>query len=122
MSLHVAWDGASVTDAGIDETPLGKTSGERIAVKYASEGYSPGDTWEFFVGADKRVEEIRYHRAVPVPGYPNVVITKFAGHKKAGPLLIATDHPGTADGKPFRVSLSDVAVKRTGSKGWINAQ
>jgi hypothetical protein len=68
------------------------------------------------------VEEIGYHRAVPVPGYSNVVITKFAVHKKAGPLLISTDHSGTADGKPFRVSTSDVAVKVVGSDKWVNAQ
>ena len=122
LPLHVVWDRANVTDAGIGETPLGKTSAQRIVVKYASEGYSPGDTWEFYVGADKRVEEIRYHRAVPVPGYSNVVITKFAVHKKAGPLLISTDHSGTADGKPFRVSFSDVAVKVVGSDKWVNAQ
>jgi len=122
LPLHVAWDGANVTDAGMGETPLGKTSAERIVVKYASAGYSPGDTWEFYVGADKRVEEIRYHRAVPKPGYSNVVITKFAVHKKAGPLLISTDHSGTADGKPFRVSFSDVAVKVVGSDKWVNAQ
>ena len=121
LPLHVAWDGANVTDAGMGEAPLGQTSAERIIVKYASEGYSPGDTWEFYVGADKRVEEIRYHRAVPVLGYSNVVITKFALHKKAGPLLISTDHSGTADGKPFRVSFSDVAVKVVGSDKWVNA-
>jgi hypothetical protein len=49
------------------------------------------------------------------------VITKFAVHKKAGPLLISTDHSGTADGKPFRVSFSDVAVKVMGSDKWVNA-
>jgi hypothetical protein len=122
LPLHVAWDGASVTDEGMHETPLGKTAARRIVVKYASSGYSPGDTWELYVGADKRVEEIAYHRAVPVPGYPNVVLAKWAGHMKAGPLLIATDHPGTADGKPFHLSLSDVAVKVKGSKNWMSAQ
>ena len=122
LPLHVAWDGANVTDAGMSETPLGKTSAERIVVKYAPEGYSPGDTWEFYVGGDKRVEEIRYHRAVPTPGYSNVVMTTFAVHKKAGPLLVSTDHSGTADGKPFRVSFSDVAVKVVGSDKWVIAR
>jgi len=59
---------------------------------------------------------------VPVPGYSDVVITKFAVHEKAGPLLISTDHTGTADGKPFRVSFSDVAVKLVGSDKWVTAQ
>ena len=122
LPLHVAWDGASVTDDGVHETPLGKKSAERIVVKYAAAGYSPGDTWELYVGADKRVEEMSYHRAVPAPKLPNLVHATWAGYKKAGPLLISTDHPGTGDGKPFRITLSDVSVKVTGSKDWINAQ
>jgi hypothetical protein len=32
------------------------------------------------------------------------------------------DHRGTLDGKPFRLWFSDVSVKLTGSKNWINAQ
>lgn len=122
LPLHVAWDGASVSDDGMHETPLGKKSARRIVAKYASGGYSPGDTWELYVGADNRVEEIAYHRAVPVTGLPNLVLAKWEGHKKVGPLLIATDHPGTADGKPFTLTLSDVAVRVKGSKDWISAQ
>lgn len=122
LPLHVAWDGAKVTDEGKRETPLTKASAELIVLKYAPEGYSPGDTWELYVGADRRIEEISYHRAVPVPGYPNVVTVRFAGHQKAGPLLVSTDHPGTADGKPVQISLSDASVKVTGSKDWIRAQ
>jgi len=121
LPLHVAWDGATVTDEGKDETPLGKTPAQRIMVKYAASGYSPGDTWELFVGTDKRIREIRYHRAVPVPGLPNLVLAKWEGHKKAGPLLIATDHPGTGDGRPFHLTITDVAVKVVGSKDWIAA-
>jgi hypothetical protein len=122
LPLHFAWDGATVTDQGMHETPLGKTSARQIVAKYAASGYSPGDTWELYVGPDHRVEEMTYHRAVPVPGLPNVVNAKWAGHKKVGPLLIATDHPGTADGTPIHLSLSDVAVKLQGSETWINAQ
>jgi hypothetical protein len=122
LPLHVAWDGASVTDEGMHETPLGKTSAVRIVVKYAAAGYSPGDTWELYVGADKRIEEMTYHRAAPVPGSPNLVNATWAGYKKAGPLLFSTDHPGTADGKPFRITFSDVAVRVKGSENWINAQ
>ena len=122
LPLHVAWDGASVTDEGMHETPLGKTSAQRIVVKYASSGYSPGDTWELYVGADKRVKEMTYHRAGAVPGLPNVVNATWEGYKKAGPLLISTEHHGTADGKPFQLSFADVAVRVKGSKTWISAQ
>jgi hypothetical protein len=122
LPLHVAWDGAAVTDAGKAETPLGKVPAERIVVKYAGGGYSPGDTWELFVGPDSRILEMTYHRAVPVPGVPNLVIAKWQGYKTAGPLLFSTDHPGTGDGHPFRITVTNIAVKVNGSKDWINAQ
>jgi len=38
----------------------------------------------------------------------------------AGPLLISTDHRGTADGNPLRVFFLDVSVKVTGSENWLN--
>jgi len=34
------------------------------------------------------------------PKKPSTVITTWEGYKKAGPLLISTDHNGTADGTP----------------------
>jgi hypothetical protein len=122
LPLHVAWDGATVTDEGKHETPLGKTSAEKIVVKYAASGYSPGDTWDLYVGPDKRVVEMTYHRAVPAPKLPNLVNAKWEGYKKAGPLLFSTEHHGTADGNAFELTFTDVAVKVAGSKEWINAQ
>jgi hypothetical protein len=122
LPFHFVWDGASVTDEGMHETPLGKTQAQRIVAKYAASGYSPGDTWELYVGPDKRVVEMTYHRAVPVPKLPNLVNAKWEGYKKAGPLLFATDHHGTADGNPFELTFTDVAVKLKGSKDWINAK
>lgn len=120
--FHVVWDtSATVENAGMHKLPLGKTSAQRVVVKYPSEGgYTPGDTWELYVGAGKRVEELIYRRGGPKK--PSVVIATWAGYKKAGPLLISTDHRGTADGKPLRISFSGVSVKVTGSEGWINAQ
>jgi hypothetical protein len=50
------------------------------------------------------------------------VIAIWAGYKRAGPLLVSTDHRGTADEKPLRISFSDVSVKVTGSENWIKAQ
>lgn len=123
--FHVVWDiSATVTDEGdegMHKLPLGNGSAERVVVKYPSEGGdSPGDTWELYVGADKRIEEFIFHRGGTRK--PSVVIATWADHKKAGPLLISTDHRGTADGKPLRISLSDVSVKVTGSENWIKAQ
>ncbi len=120
--FHVVWDGsATVTDEGMQKMPIGNASAERVVVKYPSQGgYSEGDTWELYVGADKRIEEMIYRRGGTKK--PSVVIATWADHKKAGPLMISTDHRGTADGKPVRVFLSDVSVKVTGSENWIKAQ
>jgi hypothetical protein len=122
LPFHFVWDGATVTDEGKHETPLAKTQAERLVAKYAASGYSPGDTWELYIGADKRVVEMTYHRAVPAKGLPNLVNAKWEGYKKAGPLLFATDHHGTADGNPFQLTFTDVSVRMAGSKEWLNAQ
>jgi hypothetical protein len=113
---------AKVEDAGMQKLPLGKGTAEKVVVSYGSEagGYTPGDTWTLFVGPDKRVKEFIYHRGGSMK--PTVVTTTWAGNKMAGPLLVSTDHRGTADGKPARIFFSDVAVKLTGSNDWVNAQ
>jgi hypothetical protein len=120
--LHVYWDSsADVQDMGMQKLPLGKGLAKRVVVKYPSEGgYTPGDTWELYLGSDNRVEEFVYHRGGPKK--PSVVIATWTGYKKAGPLLISTDRRGTADGKPVRVFFSDVSVKLVGSDTWVNAQ
>ena len=119
--FHVAWDGAKVTDEGMQKLPLGAGSAELIRVKYRSDrGYTPGDTWDLYVGPDKRVKQMFYHRGGSTK--PAAVIVTWAGYKKAGPLLFSTYHRGTADGKPLRLTFSDVFVKRAGSDTWIKAQ
>ena len=122
LPLHLVWDGgATVTADGMQKMPLGNGTAEHVVMKYPSEGgYAPGDTWEFFIGPDKRVAEIVYRRGGPKK--PGIVMATFADHKKFGPLVISTDHQGTADGQPVRVYLTDVSVKVTGSDSWINAQ
>jgi hypothetical protein len=120
--FHVYWDtSADVKDEGKQKLPMGKGSATRVVVKYPDNvGYTPGDTWTLFVGPDYRVEEFIYHRGGPKK--PTLVITTWAGYKKAGPLLVSTEHRGTADGKPVHIWFSDVAVKLTGSNTWTNAQ
>jgi len=120
--FHAVWDqSATVTNEGMQKLPLGNASAERVVVKYPSEGgNSPGDTWELYVGADKRIEEFIFHRGGTAK--PSTVTATWTDYKKAGPLLVSTDHRGTADEKPLRVFLSDVSVKVTGSENWINAQ
>jgi hypothetical protein len=124
LPLHVAWDGAKVTDEGNQKLPLGNGSAERVVVKYPSEGgYAPGDTWELYVGGDHRIEEIIYHGGGPgTQKRPTLLMATWADHKKAGPLLISTDHQGTADGKPLRLFFSDVSVRVTKSDTSMEAQ
>ena len=119
--FHAYWDGgATVEDAGMHKLPTGKGSARLVQVKYAGGGYTPGDTWGLYVGPDNRVQVLEFHHGGGAK--PSVVIATWAGYKKAGPLLISTDHRGTADGKPFSIMFTDVAVKLTGSNDWVNAQ
>jgi hypothetical protein len=120
--FHALWDtGATVEDKGMQKQPLGKGSARHVVVKYPSNiGYTPGDTWELYVGADNRVQQMVFHHGGSAK--PNAVVATWAGYKKAGPLLISTDHHGTADGKPMSLSFTDVAVKLAGSDTWIKAE
>jgi hypothetical protein len=105
----------------MQQLPLGNGSAQLISVKYPSDvGYTPGDTWDLYLGKDHRIEQMVYHRGGPKK--PSVVIVTWEGYKNAGPLLLSTEHRGTADGKPLRVFFSDVAVKLAGSDTWMNAQ
>lgn len=120
--FHVVWDtSAEVKDEGVQKLRLGKGSADRVVVKYPSQGgYTPGDTWTLFVGPDHRVREFIYHRGGSKK--PTVVIATWADYKKAGPLLVSMDHRGTADGKPFHLFFTNVAVKISGSNAWESAQ
>jgi len=120
--FHAYWDkSATVTDQGMKPLPLGNGTGQLVSVKYPSDGgYTPGDTWDLYVGKDNRVEQFVYHRGGAKK--PSVVTATWEAYKKAGPLLISTDHKGNADGNQVHIFISDVAVKTTGSTNWVNAQ
>jgi hypothetical protein len=119
--LHAYWDtSATVTDEGMKKLPIGAGSATLVPVKYGGGGYTPGDTWDLYIGKDNRVVQFVYHRGGPVK--PSVVTTTWTGYKKAGGLDISTEHRGTADGKPFHLWITDVAVKLTGSDAWVEAK
>ena len=120
--FHFYWDaGAAVIDRGVHKLPLGNGAAELVEVKYPNKGgYSPGDTYELYVGKDNRVEQFVYHRGGPQK--PSLMIARWTGYMKAGPLLISTEHHGTADGKPLRILFSNVSVKLTGSDTWLKAE
>jgi hypothetical protein len=121
--LHAYWDtSATVSDKAAQKLPIGAGSATLVSVKYPAEagGYTPGDTWDLYVGKDDRVQAMVYHRGGPKK--PSLVTASWTGYKKAGPLLFSTEHRGTADGKPLHIFLSDVAVKVSGSDAWMKAQ
>jgi len=121
--FHAYWDkSATVTDQGMKKLPIGTGTARLVSVKYPAEagGYTPGDTWDLFIGPDNRVKAMAYHRGGDKK--PSLVIASWTGYKKAGPLLFSTEHRGTADGKPLHIYHPNVAVKLVGSDKWIEAQ
>jgi hypothetical protein len=121
--FHAYWDkSATVTDEGMKKLPIGSGSARLVSVKYPQEagGFTPGDTWDLYVGKDNRVVQFLYHRGGPKP--PRLVPATWAGYKKAGPLLFSTEHRGNADGKPLHLWITDIAVKLTGSDTWVKAE
>ena len=119
--FHACWDtGATVEDKGTQKLPIGTGTARLVSVKYPSGGYTPGDTWDLYVGPDDRVKQMLFRHGGNVK--PSLVKATWAGYKKAGPLLISTEHKGTADGAPLTITFTDVAVKLTGSDAWVPAQ
>jgi hypothetical protein len=121
--FHLVWDSsAKVEETGMHPLLLGKGSARRIVVTYPQEGgYTPGDTWELFVGPDNRIQEWAWHKASsPEP----TGIWSWEDHKQAGPLLLSLNHHGKGmDGKPLRVFFTDVAVKLMGeTTTWAKAR
>lgn len=123
LPFHADWDtSASITVKPSQKLPLGSGSAQLVSVKYPPEagGYTPGDTWDLYVGKDNRIKAMVYHRGGPTK--PSLVTASWTGYKKAGPLLISTEHRGTADGKPLHIFISDVSVRLAGSNTWIKAE
>jgi len=121
--FHVYWDtSANVTVKENQKLPIGNGTAKLVSVKYPAEvgGYTPGDTWDLYVGKEGRIVQFIYHRGGPKK--PSNVTTTWAGYKKAGPLLVSTEHRGTADAKPARIFFTNVAYKSAGSDKWMDAQ
>ena len=125
LPFHACWDSAAkVEDTGMHKLPLRGGSARRVVVTYPAEGagYTPGDTWEMYVGPDNRVQQMIWRRGPGAPSIVKIVNAKWLDYKKAGPLVVSLDHRGTGDGKPLRIFFTDVAVKLAGSDTWVNAQ
>jgi hypothetical protein len=124
LPFHLYWDswGVKVQDMGMQKLPLGNGSAKLVTFKYPNGGYTPGDTWDLYVGSDNLFREMVYHRGSPKSPVPALVTVTWAGYKKVGPLTFSTEHRGTADGKPLHLFFSNVGVKLIGSDTWVNAQ
>src|SRR6266481_5306531 len=91
--FHVYWDtSAVVTVKEKQKLPLAKGTATLVSVKYPAEvgGYTPGDTWDLYVGSDGRVAQFIYHRGGPKK--PSNVTTTWSGCVSAGRVLFSTDH------------------------------
>src|SRR5215469_17296734 len=83
--FHTCWDtSAKVEDKGMQKLPLGAGSARLVVVQYSNEGgYTPGDTWELFVGPDNRVKQLFFrHGAGAKAPIKNTIVT-WAGYRKA---------------------------------------
>jgi hypothetical protein len=125
LPFHACWDtSAKVEDTGMHKLPMGGGSARRVVVTYPAEGggYTPGDTWEMYVGPDNRVQQLTWHLGPGAHSSVSVVNAKWLDYGKAGPIVVSLDHRGTGDGKPLRIFFTNVAVKLAGSDTWVNVQ
>jgi len=89
-------------------------------VKYPSDGgYSPGDTWDVYVGADGRAQEFVYHRGDRRSQRRHCTLDRLQEGRTAALLIGSSEQ---ADDAPVHIFFSNVTVKVTGSENWINAQ
>jgi|ERR1700730_614642 len=120
--FHLVWDkDATVEDKGITAAPMGKGKVRKVTVTYPKTGggYTPGDSYDLFVGADNRVVAWNFYRG----GAPKPTLTvTWADYKMAGPIHVAEDHRGTLGDQPFRLFFTDVAVKLAGASDFVAAK
>jgi hypothetical protein len=125
LPFHACWDtSAKVEDTGMHKLPRGGGTARRVVMTYPPEGggYTPGDTWEMYVGPDNLIRQLLWRRGPGKPSIVKIVNAKWLDYNKVGPLFISLDHRGTGDGKPLRIFFTDVAVKLAGSDTWVKAQ
>jgi hypothetical protein len=121
--FHLVWDkDVTVEDKGMTADPTGKTKGKvrEVTVTYPKTGggYTPGDMYDLFVGADNRIVAWNFHRGGAEK--PTLTVT-WADYKMAGPILISMDHRGTLSDKPFHLFFTGVAVKLAGASDFAPA-
>jgi len=117
--LRLSWDqsAAIAVDEAPVQLPIGMGQAKRMVVRYPSnEGYTPGDTYELFIGASDRIEQWIYRKG----GDPTPTrITTWEDYRRVGPLTLALNHRGSEGN--FRVWFTDVAVRLAGQTDWISS-
>lgn len=119
--FHLVWDkDATVEDKGMTTAPLGKGKARKVTITYPKTGgYTPGDSYDLFVGPDNRVVVWNYHPG----GAPQPLLTMtWTDYKMAGPVLVAQEHRGVLKGQPFHLFFTDVAVKTAGASDFVAAK
>ncbi|HXH66650.1 MAG TPA: hypothetical protein VNI81_05575 [Candidatus Limnocylindrales bacterium] len=121
--LHLVWDkDVTVEDKGMSADPTGKTKGKvrKVVVTYPKAGgYTPGDMYDLFVGADNRVVSWNFHKGGEEKA---TLTTTWTDYKMAGPILFAEEHRGTHTGKPIHIALTSVEVKLAGASDFVEAK
>src|SRR5258708_14278476 len=76
--FHAYWDkSATAIDQGKFNLPVGPGMAELVPVKYPADGgYTPGDTWDLYVGKDNPLVHFVYHP--PCPNPPSLVLASSA--------------------------------------------
>lgn len=111
FALHLAWDeDATVTATSDAALPIGEGSATRITVQYPETGgYTPGDAYDLYVGADDRVIEWVYRKGGQEE--PSLATT-WQNHRRLGPLLVPTEFQ-SRDGK-FKLWFSGLEIRLSG--------
>ncbi len=103
------WDRESFTyslEKGIP-APLSGAPSDKLTIVYGSEGgYTPGDAYDFYLGADSMITEWAFRKGnQPEPN----LITTWEGYEEHNGLKISTMHQGM-DGN-FKIYFTGVSVR-----------
>ena len=118
--FHLVWDKTpKVEDTGMHKLPIGAGSARRVVVSYPASGggYTPGDSYELFIGMNNRIVQWIFHRG---GGAEPTLTATWEGYRQLGPLTVSLDHKDAARG--IRIWFTDVAVKLGGSDQWLAAK
>lgn len=105
--FRVVWDRGTVLTLDPQEQPLpnGGGTGRKLTVTYTGPGgYTPGDAYDLFIGADDRIAAWVFRKGnAPEATF----ITSWEDYRELGGILISMNRPGAGG---FRIWFTDVEV------------